>query len=387
MAASRAVRTGVRSKLAQLKSDPDLYNRAPIAIQEADAAMRDAEAAPRRDKALAAHLAYMAERRVDIAWALSESRMLEDQRAELSEQRETARLEARTREADRAHRDASDARADARHAERRSDIANRQSRGARQDSLDARSDADYARSEAHSANMDAARAKREAEGDRSRAEIARSDADTARLDSRAAKQRADASDTDARLAKLQAETARSESATARESAEAARDDTRAAERHAHAAEADTAAALAENLEMQQQIDALNARPTERGWVMTLGDVLFATGEAEILGGAASDLDELARFLNRDPQRTVAIEGHTDNVGARESNRGLSERRAEAVRAFLIGQGVAPSRVTAEGMGEDLPVASNDSATGRQQNRRVEVIISNGDEPEAVTDTR
>ncbi|MFU8822592.1 MAG: OmpA family protein, partial [Gammaproteobacteria bacterium] len=89
-----------------------------------------------------------------------------------------------------------------------------------------------------------------------------------------------------------------------------------------------------------------------------------------------NLDKLAAFLGEYPDRTVLIEGHTDSVGSEESNQFLSQRRAESVRSYLVNRGVQAHRITTAGLGEGSPVASNDTATGRQQNRRVEVIISN-----------
>ena len=135
-------------------------------------------------------------------------------------------------------------------------------------------------------------------------------------------------------------------------------------------------ARAEAEALKQQIAELNAKQTDRGLVMTLGDVLFATGKAELQPGAMSNLSKLVTFLNQYPDRTLAIEGHTDNVGSDDLNLGLSQRRADSVKNFLLGQGIAAQRVTATGKGEAVPVASNDNAGGRQANRRVEVIISN-----------
>ena len=139
-------------------------------------------------------------------------------------------------------------------------------------------------------------------------------------------------------------------------------------------EADTARMQAAAL--QSEIDAMNARATDRGLVLTLGDVLFATGKADLRGGVVNDLDELAKFLAKYPDRKVVIEGHTDSVGSEDSNLGLSQRRAESVRSYLMRHGVDPSRVTTTGMGESVPVSSNETAGGRQQNRRVEIIVSN-----------
>jgi outer membrane protein OmpA-like peptidoglycan-associated protein len=145
-------------------------------------------------------------------------------------------------------------------------------------------------------------------------------------------------------------------------------------------EADTARMQAAAL--QAELEAMKARPTDRGLVLTLGDVLFETGKADLKAGAVTELDELAKFLAKYPDRTVVIEGHTDSVGSEDFNVGLSQRRAESVRSYLMRQGVDRSRVTTEGMGESVPVASNDTAGGRQQNRRVEIIVSNPTTPAA-----
>jgi outer membrane protein OmpA-like peptidoglycan-associated protein len=166
-------------------------------------------------------------------------------------------------------------------------------------------------------------------------------------------------------------------------ADAARSDANAARADADIARNQTEAALAtanasrlQSEELQRQLAELNARTTDRGFIVTLGDVLFATGRSELKGGDASNLGKLAAFLNKYEDRTVAIEGHTDNVGSDNANVVLSQRRADSVKSYLVGQGVASGRLVASGMGESVPVAGNDSATGRQQNRRVEVVIAN-----------
>jgi outer membrane protein OmpA-like peptidoglycan-associated protein len=145
---------------------------------------------------------------------------------------------------------------------------------------------------------------------------------------------------------------------------------------AQAARMAAAGAQQETAELRREIEELRARPTDRGLVLTLGDVLFATGRAELKTGSILELNQLVAFLGRYPERTVIIEGHTDSVGSEDFNVGLSQRRADSVRSYLVRQGVDPSRITTTGMGESVPVASNDSAAGRQQNRRVEIIISN-----------
>lgn len=228
-----------REKLMQLQGDPQLASRAPVEIQEAERAVEVAET-PQGNEELAQHHVLIAERKIDIARAWAQTRLLEDQREALSEQGATARLDSRTREVDQA-----------------------------------------------------------------------------------------------RL---------------------------------------------ETAELQRQIEEMDARPTDRGLVLTLGDLLFATGRSELRSGAVRNLDQLAEFLRAHPQRTAIIEGHTDSVGSAGSNLRLSQERADAVKRYLVRQGVDPNRLYATGRGQDYPVAQNDTASGRQQNRRVEIIISNADKP-------
>jgi outer membrane protein OmpA-like peptidoglycan-associated protein len=251
----------VRSKLTHLQSDANLGKRAPVEIREAEAAVQVAEQPVAKDAALGEHRVYMADRKVELAMAKASTRYAEDQREGLSRERAQARLDARTREADRAQR--------------------------------------------------------------------------------------------------QTEMARGEAEAARATAAAA------------AATADS-----EAKELQRQIDVLQAEATDRGLVLTLGNVLFATGRSDLKAGGSNSLDKLVSFLNEYPDRSVAIEGHTDNVGSDDLNQALSQRRAESVKSYLMQHGIESRRLTASGIGENRPVADNDSESGRQQNRRVEVIIEN-----------
>ncbi|SFX47856.1 OmpA family protein [Marinospirillum alkaliphilum] len=129
-------------------------------------------------------------------------------------------------------------------------------------------------------------------------------------------------------------------------------------------------------DLQRQLTALQAETTDRGIVLTLGDVLFASGSAELQPAADGNLDRLANFLRQHPERQVLIEGHTDSTGNKASNQQLSQRRADSVSRYLVRRGIAADRLSTRGVGEERPVASNASALGRQQNRRVEVIIEN-----------
>lgn len=277
-----------RAKLTQLQSDPKLANKAPAAIAEAERAVQAAEQ-PQTDQDLGQYRVYIADRKVDIARAQAQTRYFEDQRAALEAQRQSARLDARTREADAA--------------------TNRMERAQADDATQ---------------RLIASQAQVQADAAQAQANQARSDADSANM-----------------AAVISAQQSAQQSA-----------------------------------ELQHQIDTLNARVTDRGLVLTLGDVLFTTGRSDLATGATVHLDKLVAFLNRYPDREVLIEGYTDSVGTQDYNQGLSERRAESVRHYLSGQGIDTGRLTASGKGESNPVAGNDSATGRQQNRRVEVIISN-----------
>lgn len=172
----------------------------------------------------------------------------------------------------------------------------------------------------------------------------------------------------------QSERARLDART--QEADRARRDATSAQADAASARDEVAASRAARLDLERQIAELNARETDRGLVVTLGDLLFATGKSDLTGGAGPNLDKLAAFLGEYGDRTVLIEGHTDSVGSEESNQFLSQRRAESVKSYLVRRGVQPNRLTTAGLGQGSPVASNDTATGRQQNRRVEVIISN-----------
>lgn len=137
-------------------------------------------------------------------------------------------------------------------------------------------------------------------------------------------------------------------------------------------------ATAETARLQAEVDQLKATPTPRGLVLTLGDVLFDTGRAELNPGAARKLDQLAQFLNEHKDRRVQIDGFTDSVGSDAYNEDLSQRRADAVKAALLSRGVDASRIGTEGYGKAYPVANNNDSGGRQLNRRVEVVIGGED---------
>ncbi len=164
--------------------------------------------------------------------------------------------------------------------------------------------------------------------------------------------------------------------------ENARAEARQAQMQTATATAQAEQAQQQNVKLQQQLAALNAKQTNRGMVLTLGSVLFGTNKADLKSGSARSLDKLAQFMRNNPKRNVMVEGYTDSTGSANYNLQLSQRRADAVRAALISDGINPQRIVTKGFGVRYPVASNRTAAGRQQNRRVEIVISgaNGNFP-------
>ena len=141
-------------------------------------------------------------------------------------------------------------------------------------------------------------------------------------------------------------------------------------------EAQLAQQEAEELRRQmQELKEMQATQTDRGMVLTLGDVLFELNKAELQGPGERTINELAAFLEKYEERRVRVEGYTDSTGSEEYNQQLSEQRAQAVVDELLNNGIARDRIEMEGYGEAYPVASNDDASGRARNRRVDIVIS------------
>lgn len=181
--------------------------------------------------------------------------------------------------------------------------------------------------------------------------------------------------------RLEARTA--EADRAKREAEAAQAQAAQAQAQAQAAQQQAAAAQEQNAALAQRAAALEALlvemhavKTERGYVVTIGDVLFATDKASLTPNGMSTLRKLADVMAQNPNRTVLVEGFTDSTGSSSYNQELSQRRAEAVASALAGMGVARERIAMKAYGEAFPVASNDTAANRQLNRRVEIVLSN-----------
>lgn len=148
-----------------------------------------------------------------------------------------------------------------------------------------------------------------------------------------------------------------------------------AQANAQAAQNQAQAAQQQLQSTQKQLQDLQAKQTERGMVLTLGDVLFDTNKATLKSGADQRINRLATFLQNNPNERLIIEGYTDSTGSEEYNQELSQRRAQAVADVLAAQGIPASHFQVVGKGQAFPVASNATPAGRQQNRRVEVVFS------------
>jgi outer membrane protein OmpA-like peptidoglycan-associated protein len=293
----------VREEMTDLKSNPELAGHAPLALGEAERALRKAELAT-GDDLYHSYLVYMADRRIQIARTMAEREQYQQAINELEKERSAMLIKASQLEADQA-----------------------------------RMEAERARLLVATTSEDAERARKEKEdAEKKQAESARA-----------------------------AELASEEAGQARRLAES-----RASEAEFARREADLASQQVTSL--TRQLENLQLRETESGVVVTLGDVLFASGQAQLVEGGRSSLEEVVDLLQTEPDKKIRVEGHTDSRGDSEANLLLSAQRAQAVLDALVSLGVASDRITASGMGEDFPIASNEDEDGRAQNRRVDVIL-------------
>jgi len=234
--------------------------------------------------------------------------------------------------------------------------------------------------ERESAALDRARAeeatRRLAELEKLQAEAARVAAERDKAVAEAARLAAEAQAQQSRAAAAQLERDRAAAEAARANAEAARlaAETQAQQARAAAEQADREKAALRDQLRQQLNQVLDTRETARGLIVNLSDVLFDTGSATLKPGTREKLARVAGIVLSHPDLTLQIEGHTDSVGDATYNQRLSESRADSVRTYLLAQGIAAASVSATGFGETQPVAPNDSPGGRQQNRRVELVV-------------
>jgi outer membrane protein OmpA-like peptidoglycan-associated protein len=238
-------------------------------------------------------------------------------------------------------------------------------------------DAENARRQKEQAQSDRAQAQSDtaqAQSDRAQAQ-----ADKAQAQSEAARARSDAADAQAANTKAQSDMAANQaaSATALSAAQADAEQSRLAAQQAQLAaqQADTDKAAMRAKLSEQLNSILQTRDSARGLIVSMSDVLFDTGKFSLKSGAREKLAKVAGILLAYPGLNIEVGGYTDNVGGDAMNQTLSENRADSVRDYLVQEGVATGSVSAKGFGNTLPVASNGNSAGRQQNRRVELLVS------------
>ncbi len=293
----------LRDQLAALQADTEAEMLAPLMISDAERAVRQLEAAG-KGADLRNHLAYLAERRIELAAAEVQRKQAQAGTRYWQEQVAEIRVTMSRMQAEQA-----------------------------------RQEAEQARMLSAAEAEDAARARNEAESARAAQMTAAERAKLAQQEAEAARKLAEARSQEAELAKREAELASQQ---------------------------------AESL--RRRLEHMQLRETDRGVVVTLGDVLFASGESELKAAAAQNVTDVVDLLTAEPDKRIRIEGHTDSSGDAGFNLRLSEQRAQAVRDALVDAGISADRITVVGLGEDFPIAGNDTPEGRSQNRRVDVIL-------------
>ena len=298
----------------QTASNPEVVRRAPLELKVARDTIDKADGVWRndRDEGEVNHLAYLAKQRAEVARNLARSRQVDEEVKEANSAGDKLRLEARTREAEKARMDAA--------------AAQNQAQTAQSQARQAQIDAANAQQTAATAQQNAVAATRMAAADRAQSVAAQEAAAAERL--------------------------RAEQATGAASA-----------------------AQGRVRQLEAQLKDIEGKQTERGLLVTLGDVLFAFNKAELTPQAGPRLDRLASFLKQFPQRKLLVEGYTDGVGGDAYNNELADRRAESIRDALVQRGVDTTRIVTKGYGKAYPVGDNASPEGRAMNRRVEVVIA------------
>ena len=360
----------------QAQADPNVAAYAPDALSEAGKAMQTAEQAKdlaersnaQNDYEELEHRAYLSEKKSRIALTITEEKVRGKEIEALNKEKTEVLLQKRDQEIRLAKKETEQARLMA--------LSEAEKAGRAKKEAEARAtEAEQARSTALLAAEKAERAKKEADEARLLASAESAEKEKANREAAMKAQETE-------QARMQAEARAREAEQARMQAEAKAREAERARMEAAAKAEEAEKAKAEVDELLSQLSDLKAKQTERGIVLTIGDVLFAFDKATLSPGAFRNVDKLAVFLKKHPNRSVLIEGHTDNVGSDEYNLDLSEKRAETVKNALVAKEVGEERVTTKGYGEKYPVASNNTSDGRQQNRRVEVVILNeGVKPE------
>jgi outer membrane protein OmpA-like peptidoglycan-associated protein len=362
-----------KAAYAAAKANPDVEIHAQSPLRDAGKAVDLASQANNFDEM--EHLAYLAERKTQIAVAVAKEQMAENEKTALGMETERLIVQSRVRE-QRAKVEARESNWLARASDEKARVSNEQARAS--DAQARKSDTEAWTQAEKAQNARIAAKESDAQAKISSAQARKSFADAKKSDEDAWTQRAIAQRAE-KDADWSAAQARASSAEARASSDQARKaDAQARKSNAEAAaqtqRAENAQIRAETLE--QEIIDMKGRMTDRGIVLTIDDVLFATGTASLSPVADTEIDKLASFLKEYPNRNVLIEGHTDSTGTEKANLDLSIKRANAVRDKLIARDISLSRITTNGLGQNSPVEANDTAAGRERNRRVDIIILN-----------
>lgn len=326
-----------RAAYEQAQADPEISSYAPVAMHEASIAMKKAEEARKVEEM--EHLAYLAEIKTKIAREQAAQKKAEREVERLSREKDSIVLQAREFETKRAISLAETREREAERARMEAEAKAREVERARGEAQALALQAEKARQEAEARAVDIERARSETEAKALEAEQARKVAEAKALELEQARKEAEAKALEAEMARVKTEEA-----------------------------------LAQKKQLETELAELKAEQTERGAVLTLGDILFEVNKDRLMPGAMLTMDKLAAFLKKYSKRNVLVEGHTDSTGSATYNLGLSQRRADSARNALLERGITADRIVTKGYGEEFPVASNATPAGRQQNRRVEIII-------------
>lgn len=350
-----------RAAYEQAAANPEVKNNAPVTLYEAEQALKIAQQAKSVEEMN--YLSFRAERMAQIATAETEKKIAEKEREDLSKQKDKLVLQARELETKRAIRLAEAKASEAERAKQATEEKIRELERAKGEAQALAQQADKARKEAEARALEIQKAKGEAEAKTVESERLKQEADAKALEAERAKKEAEAKTLELEMAKKEAEAKKLEIELARAKEEEA---------------------IALRKQVESELSELKAKQTEKGVVLTLGDILFETGKAHLMQGALRSIDILADFLKKYPKRNVLIEGFTDSVGTETYNLGLSQQRADSVRDSLRSRGIDAERLTTKGYGEQFPIASNATPAGRQQNRRVEItILDEGESAEKI----
>lgn len=316
-----------RATFEAAKADQNVQTYAPVTLFEAGRKLTAAEKT--EDYAEMEHLAYLADRKTNTAIAIAEQKVAENQLEQLSKESAATILMKREREVAAARSTA----------EERAIEIERLQKEAEQKAREL----EKAKQEVGMMTGESEQARKQAEARAREVEKLQKETEQKALELEKAKQEAEAKAREIEKAKQEAEQA------------------------------------------SRELEEVKGKQTERGIVMTLGDVIFETGKAKLSERAKQNITKIANFMKKYPDRGILVEGHTDSVGTAAYNLVLSQRRADAVKKELMTMGVEAKRIIARGYGEQYPVDTNETNLGRQNNRRVEIVIlKEGVKPETVT---